>query len=74
MTITSHTISIELAFTDTIGSHLIAIDLVCTDDKTFSSPYTPLPESAFSTEMKEAYNLAMRELSGHYPQFTFLSI
>lgn len=78
MTIESITINCTLRFTDTIGTREISVPLNCinpTEDcPTFSSDFSSLPEAAFSREMVESYNLAMRELTGHYPWATFLTI
>ena len=74
MTISSQSINITIDYTDSEGSHALALTLVSDDQQTFTSEFSALPESVFSREFKEAYNSAMRELSGHYPHFTFLNI
>ena len=78
MTIESITISISIQFSDSVGTREISIPISCTnpteDRPTFSSDFTSLPEAAFSREMIESYNSAMRELTGHYPWASFLTI
>jgi hypothetical protein len=78
MKLESHTINITLSFSDSVGAHEISVSLHCSEPSeqypTFSSEFSSLPESTFSREFLTAYNSAMRELSGHYPTFTFLTI
>jgi len=76
MKLESHTINITLSFSDSVGAREINLDLTCTnlEERVFSSIFSSMPEGAFSRELVTAYNSAMRELSGHYPTFTFLTI
>lgn len=79
MKLESISLSITISYTDPAGQlHEMTIPLSANELDTgkpvFSSDFSSLPSSCFSTDFVLQYNTAMRELSGHFPTFSFLSI